>query len=899
MTLKCETWLYYFLSVLHLCCLQFLFCSRAFSLPEQPSVTELTLALGSTDSRAKKQAALGLGDMGPDAENAIPELIETLKDPDLTVSFAAAQALGNIGEKALPALKRSLLNPEGKHPENALVALRLIGASAVPELTEVLSQPNSKFKVGAAEVLGKIGPNARSAVPELIKALKSPNNYLRTIAAEALGKIGADSKTAIPVLAEMLKDPNEFIRQRAAETISVLAGPDSAELTPDLIKALSDSNSWVRRYSAHTLGKIGAGAKTAVPALVKATNDSDSRVSAIEALGQIGPDANSALPAIEAALRDSDERIKKYAAIALGGIGTASPDSVAELLKLLSAVNLDLRAAVESSLQKIGPNVAPILIGDLTHSDAGVRVAAAETLRRLGHTVTRDLSRALRDSPLEIRLAVADVLNDIGPEAKDATPALILALKDSNAKVREKSAEALGSIGKEAQAAIPEVKKLLRDPVAATRERAQEALAELMQSSSQAHEPTSDTGLNQKLAKEFYEKAERMLSEGRPFKDVASEYRKAADLSTPQSENDSCEEFCEEDFVLLAREKYNNIRKFMSWTGSSSGEPASTLAVKYLNREYMGSEEFLRLLALRPEWAFANKAWLASTGNLSWRRLQDIMAEQWRYAYPAPPACQDRELPGAPIVRSYLNLPDSAVRNYIDCYLREAPKAGQTTFELKRTKKQETAQSCLSALARAEPRKDVLELFISAREHQSSRVRDSAYLGIANYNPDNALELLRPGLEDSSTDIVGRVITYLSQLNDIRSVELLTKLTNDPRHANAASCAIAAFGDSAIPYLDKSYANYEGRSDPDSISHRASMLSLAAEIKTPNSFEFIQKHVKDKEIQLRSCAAVSLYILDPQKAAPILTEILQSDNSMDSIAQINIRKLFDQAETAE
>jgi HEAT repeat protein len=56
----------------------------------------------------------------------------------------------------------------------------------------------------------------------------------------------------------------------------------------------------VRREAAFQLGRIGKDGKDAVPALIKALDDSDQQVSslAISALANIGPDATEAIPAL-------------------------------------------------------------------------------------------------------------------------------------------------------------------------------------------------------------------------------------------------------------------------------------------------------------------------------------------------------------------------------------------------------------------------------------------------------------------------------------------------------------------------------------------------------------------------------------------------------------------------
>ena len=51
---------------------------------------------------------------------------------------------------------------------------------AVPELVRLLKDPDAAVRRAAAEALGQIGPAAKDAVPELVKLLKDPDKSVRT-----------------------------------------------------------------------------------------------------------------------------------------------------------------------------------------------------------------------------------------------------------------------------------------------------------------------------------------------------------------------------------------------------------------------------------------------------------------------------------------------------------------------------------------------------------------------------------------------------------------------------------------------------------------------------------------------------------------------------------------------
>jgi HEAT repeat protein len=79
----------------------------------------LIQTLGHRDAQVRRQAALVLARIGPDAADAVPELTALLDDPEQGVRKAAARALGQIGPAAadaVPALMRQLVQPKPAMP---------------------------------------------------------------------------------------------------------------------------------------------------------------------------------------------------------------------------------------------------------------------------------------------------------------------------------------------------------------------------------------------------------------------------------------------------------------------------------------------------------------------------------------------------------------------------------------------------------------------------------------------------------------------------------------------------------------------------------------------------------------------------------------------------------------
>jgi HEAT repeat protein len=98
------------------------------------------------------------------------------------------------------------------------------------------------------------------------------------------------------------------------------------------MKALKDDDPDVRNTAATVLGRYGAEAKEAVPALVESLKDKDKHVrrSAAYSLARFGRDANDAIPALKESLQDEDPKVREAAAYAIKEIQNPHPKPKSE-----------------------------------------------------------------------------------------------------------------------------------------------------------------------------------------------------------------------------------------------------------------------------------------------------------------------------------------------------------------------------------------------------------------------------------------------------------------------------------------------------------------------------------------------------------------------------------------
>ncbi|MEX2287889.1 MAG: HEAT repeat domain-containing protein, partial [Planctomycetaceae bacterium] len=171
----------------------------------------------------------------------------------------------------------------------------------------------------AAHTLGRIGQPAKAAVPVLIELLSEasgPGESTVFWSAKALALFGAEARDAAPTLIGILHDQSQPTadREAAIEALTRISTAHPRVLTTlvELLQKHSSTNdaqaATFRAHAAASLGLMGAGAASAVPALIRATRDESEpvRLQSVIALGAVGRQAEVAIPALVDSLLSDD-----------------------------------------------------------------------------------------------------------------------------------------------------------------------------------------------------------------------------------------------------------------------------------------------------------------------------------------------------------------------------------------------------------------------------------------------------------------------------------------------------------------------------------------------------------------------------------------------------------------
>lgn len=240
-----------------------------------------------------------------------------------------------------------------------------------------LKAADARTRQAAAALLLEQGAKAAEVEPaverRLGEALSDADVTVRQRAYDALVKVGGGPAAAVPGLSEAIQGRDLGVRTHALALLKG-TGQAAAPAAPALVGCLGEPK--LRAEATEVLALIG---KPAVPELVKAVESGEpaARQGAVQALGRLGAEAADAVPALVGLFRD--DALRQDAVLALGKVGRPA---VGELTKALDEVNEDARKAAVTTLGHIGAPAQAALprLTEVAKGDASTKVREAATL---------------------------------------------------------------------------------------------------------------------------------------------------------------------------------------------------------------------------------------------------------------------------------------------------------------------------------------------------------------------------------------------------------------------------------------------------------------------------------------------------------------------------------------
>jgi HEAT repeat protein len=425
------------------------------------------------DVRLQRYVAEELERMGSEARSAIPELVKALEEDER--GYLAQTVIIKLGQGGLEELQAALAhkNPLVRLRAADIMWKRPTPAGQVASpLRKLLKDPDHAVRVSAAFALVRIDPATQEAITALKAGLAEPNRYTRWVAAAGLLLVGVEVNAARGEFEKALRENDYVVRTMAVKILGDVR-PGGKAVTPLLALAIKDADSWVRLHAAAALlpsqpGNVEAAAvlvaglgdediptstlsdlldrvgPAAVPTLTRALASPSLRARDLAAvhLGRLGPAAKEAVPALVKALEDTDSFISRRARAALGAIGpVAAREAVPALARLLKKFGAKDEAV--QALGRLGPDAVPALLEATKDNKSPETVEALGAIGPGAKAAVPALVTLLTDPDTFLRRAAAGALANIGPDAHEASSALVTALKDGDPVVRQRAAAAL------------------------------------------------------------------------------------------------------------------------------------------------------------------------------------------------------------------------------------------------------------------------------------------------------------------------------------------------------------------------------------------------------------------------------------------------------------------------
>jgi HEAT repeat protein len=263
----------------------------------------------------RKPPAGDIGNMlkegGAAAVSVLSELVDS-SDPNLRMEgLAALSLIGPDAGGAEPVLVKAVKTEkhQGRFRLAGVTLAKVSPTSAINSLASVAGdkEDDGSRRSWALSVLLDLAPECQGALPVLNQLAQNPeeNVLLRVAAARVLWRLQQPAESLLPLLCEAASAEESRAGVQALEVLEEM-GPAAEPAVPKLIELLERPKLPLigpRFGPAHCLavasclGKIGAGASLAVPALLKCLQSGNLtlRIEVALALDEIGPAARRAV----------------------------------------------------------------------------------------------------------------------------------------------------------------------------------------------------------------------------------------------------------------------------------------------------------------------------------------------------------------------------------------------------------------------------------------------------------------------------------------------------------------------------------------------------------------------------------------------------------------------------
>lgn len=253
-----------------------------------PAVPDLITGLDSGEYRVRMGIADALGEIGPDAEEAKDRLMDVFASTTISEQKNIMYTLVKITDNptVIGMIHAALRVDDLRY--DALRVLGEWGpaaASAVPNMLQYLEVNYSSARIATIQALVSIGP-VEGVVEGIAGRLVDTDLQVRDEAAKALGELGIAAVSATGALIDALAVEETGIQRTMIHSLGLMA-PESREAIEPLTGYLGSEDPQIRRKTAWALGQFGNEASSALPVLREMAESDEFEYVRLEAAGAI------------------------------------------------------------------------------------------------------------------------------------------------------------------------------------------------------------------------------------------------------------------------------------------------------------------------------------------------------------------------------------------------------------------------------------------------------------------------------------------------------------------------------------------------------------------------------------------------------------------------------------
>ncbi|MFO7816871.1 MAG: HEAT repeat domain-containing protein [Desulfovibrionales bacterium] len=172
----------------------------------------------------------------------------------------------------LKEIKAGLKDSDPQVRRNLLRAMQGLDSEklkgVIHPVAELFADKDRYVRIQAVRVIRAAGPAGAEVLPALINALSDERPEVIREAARTINALGREQAAkALPELLELLSAGTSGLGYDTISAVSTVVTTIGEPAIPSLVELLSHDNFETRAQSASILGRIGPGAKDAVPAL--------------------------------------------------------------------------------------------------------------------------------------------------------------------------------------------------------------------------------------------------------------------------------------------------------------------------------------------------------------------------------------------------------------------------------------------------------------------------------------------------------------------------------------------------------------------------------------------------------------------------------------------------------